>query len=101
MTLLHHEPDLSKPVVFSATSPAPVAGGRCRGVVQLSFAAGGGTVPGVGIVRAGRRGTPHRRSHRWYKGYWDSEFVFGLLRREWELHSPSGAFGRHSQKLTR
>ena len=22
--------------------------------------------------------------HRWYKGRWDSEFVFALLRREWE-----------------
>lgn len=27
--------------------------------------------------------------HRWYKGYWDSEFVFALLKREWELHLAS------------
>src|SRR6185503_11250739 len=29
--------------------------------------------------------------HRWYKGYWDSEIVFALLRREWiKLSDQSG-----------
>jgi len=50
--------------------------------------------------RLGFRQEAHFVEHRWSKGYWDSEFVFGLLRREWELHSPSGAFDRHSQKIT-
>lgn len=27
----------------------------------------------------------HHLEHRWYKGGWDSEFVFALLRREWEV----------------
>ena len=22
--------------------------------------------------------------HRWYKGYWDSELIFAMLRREWK-----------------
>jgi len=35
--------------------------------------------------RLGFRQEAHFVEHRWYKGYWDSEFVFGLLRREWEL----------------
>lgn len=34
--------------------------------------------------RAGFRQEAHFIEHRWYKGYWDSEFVFGLLKREWE-----------------
>ena len=33
--------------------------------------------------RLGFRQEAHFVEHRWYKGYWDSEFVFGLLRREW------------------
>jgi len=37
--------------------------------------------------RSGFRQEAHFIEHRWYKGYWDSEFVFGLLRREWELRS--------------
>ena len=37
----------------------------------------------------------HHVEHRWYKGYWDSEFVFALLKREWELHS------QLSQEFTR
>ncbi|MBA4019443.1 MAG: N-acetyltransferase [Pirellula sp.] len=37
--------------------------------------------------RLGFRQEAHFVEHRWYKGYWDSEFVFGLLRREWELRS--------------
>lgn len=35
--------------------------------------------------RLGFRQEAHFIEHRWYKGYWDSEFVFGLLRREWEV----------------
>ena len=34
--------------------------------------------------RLGFRKEAHFIEHRWYKGYWDSEFVFGLLRREWQ-----------------
>lgn len=34
--------------------------------------------------RLGFRQEAHHLEHRWYKGYWDSEFVFALLRREWE-----------------
>lgn len=33
--------------------------------------------------RLGFRQEAHFVEHRWYKGYWDSEFVFGLLKREW------------------
>ena len=39
--------------------------------------------------RLGFRQEAHHIEHRWYKGYWDSEHVFALLRREWELRSPS------------
>ncbi len=38
--------------------------------------------------RLGFRQEAHHVEHRWYKGYWDSEFVFALLRREWELRLP-------------
>ena len=34
--------------------------------------------------RLGFRQEAHHVEHRWYKGRWDSEFVFALLRREWE-----------------
>ena len=45
--------------------------------------------------RLGFRQEAHHIEHRWYKGYWDSEFVFALLRREWELLShPSQEFAR-------
>jgi RimJ/RimL family protein N-acetyltransferase len=37
--------------------------------------------------RLGFRQEAHHVEHRWYKGYWDSEFVFAVLRREWELRS--------------
>lgn len=37
--------------------------------------------------RLGFRQEAHHLEHRWYKGYWDSELVFALLRREWELRS--------------
>jgi RimJ/RimL family protein N-acetyltransferase len=37
--------------------------------------------------RLGFRQEAHYVEHRWYKGYWDSEFVFALLRREWELRA--------------
>jgi RimJ/RimL family protein N-acetyltransferase len=37
--------------------------------------------------RLGFRQEAHHIEHRWYKGYWDSEFVFALLRREWELRA--------------
>jgi RimJ/RimL family protein N-acetyltransferase len=36
--------------------------------------------------RLGFRQEAHFVEHRWYKGYWDSELVFALLRREWEAH---------------
>ncbi len=35
--------------------------------------------------RLGFRQEAHFIEHRWYKGYWDSEFLFAMLRREWEL----------------
>lgn len=41
--------------------------------------------------RLGFRQEAHHIEHRWYKGYWDSEFVFALLRREWELRSQAAA----------
>jgi RimJ/RimL family protein N-acetyltransferase len=34
--------------------------------------------------RLGFRKEAHFVEHRWYKGYWDSEFVFAILRREWQ-----------------
>ena len=34
--------------------------------------------------RLGFRQEAHFVEHRWYKGYWDSEFLFAMLRREWE-----------------
>jgi RimJ/RimL family protein N-acetyltransferase len=37
--------------------------------------------------RLGLRLEAHHVEHRWYKGYWASEFVFALLKREWELFS--------------
>jgi RimJ/RimL family protein N-acetyltransferase len=37
--------------------------------------------------RLGFRQEAHHVEHKWYKGYWDSEFVFALLRREWESRS--------------
>lgn len=33
----------------------------------------------------GFRREAHFVEHLWFKGHWGSEFVFGLLRREWEL----------------
>ncbi len=41
--------------------------------------------------RLGFRQEAHHIEHRWYKGHWESEFVFALLRREWELRSPNGS----------
>jgi RimJ/RimL family protein N-acetyltransferase len=35
--------------------------------------------------RLGFRQEAHFVEHLWFKGHWGSEFVFGLLRREWEL----------------
>lgn len=51
--------------------------------------------------RLGFRQEAHFVEHRWYKGYWDSEFVFGLLRREWQLRPPSGAFDRYRPEIKR
>jgi len=34
--------------------------------------------------RLGFRKEAHFLEHRWFKDRWESEFVFGLLRREWE-----------------
>jgi RimJ/RimL family protein N-acetyltransferase len=34
--------------------------------------------------RLGFRQEAHLIEHRWYKGYWDSELIFAMLRREWE-----------------
>lgn len=41
--------------------------------------------------RLGFRQEAHHIEHRWYKGHWESEFVFALLRREWELLAAKGA----------
>jgi RimJ/RimL family protein N-acetyltransferase len=38
--------------------------------------------------RLGFRQEAHFVEHRWYKGYWDSEFLFAMLRREWESCRP-------------
>lgn len=38
--------------------------------------------------RLGFRQEAHHIEHRWFKGQWDSEYVFVLLRREWELRPP-------------
>jgi RimJ/RimL family protein N-acetyltransferase len=35
--------------------------------------------------RLGFRQEAHFVEHLWFKGHWGSEFVFGLLRREWAL----------------
>jgi RimJ/RimL family protein N-acetyltransferase len=51
--------------------------------------------------RLGFRQEAHFVEHRWYKGYWDSEFVFGLLRREWQLRPLSGAFDQNSPEIKR
>ena len=45
--------------------------------------------------RLGFRQEAHHVEHRWYKGYWSSEFVYALLRREWESRSQT------SQELPR
>jgi len=50
--------------------------------------------------RLGFRQEAHFIEHRWYKGYWDSEFVFGLLKREWQQHPPGDASGQLSQQIT-
>jgi RimJ/RimL family protein N-acetyltransferase len=44
--------------------------------------------------RLGFRQEAHFVEHRWYKGYWDSEFLFAVLRREWELRSTGSALDR-------
>lgn len=41
--------------------------------------------------RLGFRLEAHHLEHRWYKGGWDSEFVFALLRREWEERLMAGS----------
>ena len=51
--------------------------------------------------RLGFRQEAHFVEHRWLKGNWGSEFVFALLRREWETRSLSGAPDRHNQENTR
>jgi RimJ/RimL family protein N-acetyltransferase len=33
----------------------------------------------------------HLLEHRWFKGRWESEFVFGLLRREWDARDALSA----------
>jgi RimJ/RimL family protein N-acetyltransferase len=40
--------------------------------------------------RLGFRQEAHHIEHRWYKGHWESELVFALLMREWELRAPKG-----------
>ena len=41
--------------------------------------------------RLGFRQEAHFVEHLWFKGHWGSEFVFGLLRREWESRKASRA----------
>ncbi len=45
--------------------------------------------------RLGFRQEAHYVEHRWFKDSWGSEFMFALLRREWEVRS------RPSQEFTR
>ena len=42
------------------------------------------------LARLGFRKEAHLIEHRWYKGYWDSEFVFALLQREWKSRPAGG-----------
>ncbi|HYF37296.1 MAG TPA: GNAT family protein [Prosthecobacter sp.] len=53
--------------------------------------------------RLGFRQEGHHVEHRWYKGYWDSEFVFALLRREWaaSLAAGDGAADRLPKRGTK
>lgn len=44
--------------------------------------------------RLGFRQEAHFVDHLWFKGHWGSEFVFGLLRREWESRQASRASDR-------
>ncbi|MGV3662755.1 MAG: GNAT family N-acetyltransferase [Prosthecobacter sp.] len=37
--------------------------------------------------RLGFRQEAHHIEHRWFKGAWQSELVFALLKREWEPHA--------------
>lgn len=41
--------------------------------------------------RLGFRQEAHLLEHRWFKTRWQSEYVFAMLRREWE--------GRHPQRI--
>jgi RimJ/RimL family protein N-acetyltransferase len=43
--------------------------------------------------RLGFRQEAHFIEHRWYKGHWDSEFVFGLLQREWAVARQAHGLG--------
>lgn len=52
--------------------------------VSAITAAENGTAASL-FRRLGFRQEAHFIEHRWYKGYWDSEFVFAMLRSEWEL----------------
>ena len=45
--------------------------------------------------RLGFRQEAHFVEHLWFKSHWGSEFVFGLLRREWELRQAGRARDHH------
>lgn len=47
--------------------------------------------------RLGFRQEAHHIEHRWHKGNWDSEFVFALLKREWESRSSNGYIQERSR----
>jgi RimJ/RimL family protein N-acetyltransferase len=51
--------------------------------------------------RIGFRQEAHFVEHLWYKGHWGSEFVFALLRREWELCSQNGKYDSQAKETAR
>jgi RimJ/RimL family protein N-acetyltransferase len=52
---------------------------------RVSAITGAGNAAAASLFRRlGFRQEAHFIEHRWFKGYWDSEFVVGMLKREWE-----------------
>jgi RimJ/RimL family protein N-acetyltransferase len=47
--------------------------------------------------RLGFRKEAHFVEHLWYRGAWGSEFVFAMLRREWELLPKDGGSSPESR----
>ncbi|HUR47002.1 MAG TPA: GNAT family protein [Candidatus Saccharimonadales bacterium] len=58
---------------------------RVSGVTDVENAAAASL-----FLHLGFRKEAQFTEHRWYKGHWDSEFVFAMLQREWKARSPGG-----------